>query len=129
MRLDLGGLEELSDPTPDQVAHYLRYMPVESPFINLQRCEGQFIQAVIEEGHYRVEYREQDAQWFVKTDYKNACELFWCFMDESCELANETKWTRLTALNTPWHPLAVILLIFLIVAGMVLGVCVEFGLL
>lgn len=129
MRLDLGGIEAIDDPTPDQVAHYLQFMPAESPFIVLERREGDFIQALIEEGKYRVEYKENKSQWFVIVGYEKARDLFWCYMDESCELAEATAWTRLTALNTPWHPAAVIGLILLIVCFTIFAVCNELGLL
>lgn len=128
MKLNLGGLETIDSPTPEQVGHYLRFMPAESPFVVLECMEGVFIQAVIEDDLYRVEYRENEVQWFVQTDYEKACELFWCFMDESCDLARSTDWKKLTAFNTPWHPAAVIGLVALITAGTVFAVLAELGL-
>ncbi len=127
MKLSLGELETISDPTPEQVSHYLQFMPAESPFIILESQENHFIQAIVEDGSYRVEYKDGRSQWFVKADYAKARELFWCFMDQACDISRADEWKKLTALNTPGHPAVVILLIILTIAGIVLGICVEFG--
>ena len=129
MKLDLGGQEEIDGPTVEQVEHYLRFMPAESPYIVLEEAEGVFIQAIIEEEAYRVEHRRDDQQWLVKTNYERACELFKCFMDPRCAVGREAQWKKLTALNTPWNTPVLVILIILIVSLTILGVLVEFGLL
>ena len=131
MELDLGGLETITGPTPEEVLHYLRHMRVDSPFIVLSKDEGSFIQAVYESknSRYRVEYKQDGRQFVVKTDYEHAASIFLCWMDDSCEIKEQASWKKLTVFNTPFHPITVGLACILASVVIVLTVLDELGLL
>ena len=111
MELDLGGIETLDSPTSDDVRHYLRYMPAESPFVILSDGTG-FIQAAHTGAEYRVEYCTggTDWQYYCLVDYETACELFLAFHAGNTGYRSSVEWRQLkprTIWNTPGHPVAV----------------------
>lgn len=130
MELDLGAVDRIVNPTSEDVAHYLRFMPVQSPFVVLSRDDATFIQAVFEAraSRYRVEYKCDGVTGFILADYRTAIDLFLCYMDEQCELAEQAKWKRLTVWNTPGHPLAIGIACTLLFVLIILGLGVGLGL-
>lgn len=129
MQLELGDVEVIQDPSADDVRHYLRFMPVESPFVILQRKPECFVQAIFEGDNYRVEYRRGESSWFLKARYEIAVEVFLAFLEDENGVREGWEWKKMTVLNTPGHPAVIILLIVLLVASIVFTVCGEFGLL
>lgn len=95
MRLDLGGIETIANPTPEQVAHHLQFIPAESPYIILERGEGEFVQACVEAGQYRVEYKENDLQWFVFVEYEKALSIFEIFLTNAGDISDMARWKKL----------------------------------
>lgn len=125
MKLDLGGQETISDPTPEQVAHYLRFTPAQSPFIILDRCEGEFVQAIAEEDVYRVEYKQDEIQWFTDVDYDKAVSIFDAFLHESGNIHEMAAWEKLD-LSYPAATKWIVLVFVLIMLGFLgLGVWLE----
>ncbi|MEM6260192.1 MAG: hypothetical protein AAGI37_18100 [Planctomycetota bacterium] len=109
MHLDLGGLETITDPTLDQIAHHLRYMPAESPFIVLDRGQEEFVQATIEAAYYRVEHRKSKLHRFCLVDYKKAVSIFEAFHSHN-SLNELASWKKLYLTNpkaTKWVAISV----------------------
>jgi hypothetical protein len=65
MFLDVGNLQRIDDPTPEQVAHHLRNLPPDAPFLILNADDEQFIQATPAGAAWRVEWRQGTMQRFV----------------------------------------------------------------
>ena len=103
MRLDLGGQETIDDPTPEQVSHYLRFMPAQSPFIVLEHSEGHFIQATIEDDRYRVDHCEGGSHRYVKADYAKADAMFFAFLNGDTDIREKESWERLYLLLSLIH--------------------------
>jgi hypothetical protein len=104
MYLNVGHVERIEDPSADQVAHSLRFLPPAAPFLILSASDHVFIQAMPQGGAYRVEYRAGDHKGFVNVSLEKASELFLGFrgVPESVEAA--TKWRRISVFNDPTFP-------------------------
>ena len=124
MKLDLGGIDAIEHPTVDDIHHYLKFMPTESPFIVLSDGD-QFIQSVYDNLDYRVEYRDDNGrQFFATTDYETAVTLFVSFLmgDDNYRSAVTWKRLRLSACTTPYRPYAVGLVCILLALGIVIAI-------
>jgi hypothetical protein len=124
MKLDLGGRDAIEQPTVDDIRHYLKFMPIESPFIVLSDGD-RFIQSVYENRGYRVEYRDDDGrQFYATTEYEPAVTLFVSFLTGDDDYLSAVAWKRLrlSAWTTPNHPYAVGLLCILLVLAVVIAV-------
>lgn len=131
MELDLGGIEKIAAPSAEDLKHYLRYMPVESPWIVLADSDESFIQAIYDHGsdRYRVEYKRSGKQFFVLEEYEKAVLLFTCFLEDECQVEHQAEWKKLTVFNAPSHPIAVGLACILLISFIVLAILNELGLL
>jgi hypothetical protein len=65
MFLDVGNLYRIDNPTPGQIAHHLRNLPAEAPFLILNADDRQFIQAMPAGDGFRVEWRQEAEQRFM----------------------------------------------------------------
>ncbi|HUT88109.1 MAG TPA: hypothetical protein VMY37_01310 [Thermoguttaceae bacterium] len=124
MKLDLGGIDAIDNPTADDIHHYLKFMPTESPFVVLSNGD-QFIQSVYQGSDYRVEYKSDDGtQFFATTDYETAVKLFVSFLARDGNYRSAVAWKRLrlSAWTTPNHPCAVSALCVLLIIGIVIAI-------
>ena len=94
MRLDLGNVQIIQNPSADELRHYLRFMPAEAPFIILEAAQEYFLQATCEWGGYYVEYRENGRAFCATMKYEDAAIAFELFRigDESFKTA--IPWSR-----------------------------------
>jgi len=121
MKLDLGGIDVIDEPTAEDIRHYLKFMPAESPFVILSKGD-EFIQSLYENVDYRVEYKDDDGrQYFAATDYETAVTLFESFLAGTEDYRSAVAWKRLhlSAWTTPNRPFAVGLLCVLLVIALV----------
>ena len=121
MELSLGGIETIVDPSLADVRHYLKFMPVESPFVILSDGD-RFMQSIYDGTQYRVEYRHgnEEKQYYCLTDYEKTCELFAEFLSGSDDYETAVDWNRVrpkTIWNTQNHPAVLIILCVLVVIG------------
>ena len=65
MFLNVGDRERIDDPTPEQIAHHLRNLPADAPFLILNADDEQFIQTTPAGDVFRVEWRQEATQRFM----------------------------------------------------------------
>jgi len=126
MILDARNVERIENPTAEQVEHYLRFMPPQAPFVILSASEGRFIQAAFVDDAYRVQYREGGRQSFAKVPIDDAVKLFEAYRIGDASFKDAVSWRRLTVLNDPHHPAAMIVLVALMLCGIVFAVWSAF---
>lgn len=100
MELDLGGQETINSPSPDDIRHYLKYMPAESPFIILSDSTS-FMQSLYTGTQYQVEYSLDNGQnhYYCLVDYETGCDLFLDFLAGRSDYQTSVEWKRLSARN------------------------------
>ena len=124
MELILGDVNTVENPSVDDIRHYLQFMPTECPFVILSD-EEEFIQCVYEDFSYRVEYQNKDGkQYFTKTDYQMAVQLFLSFLARDNKYRTTVPWQRLklSVWTTPYHPYAIVLLCAILIGFIVLAI-------
>ena len=84
------------------------------------------MQAAFVDDAYRVEYREGGRQYFAKVSYEQATRLFEAYRIGDASFKDAVPWRRLTVLNDPHHPAAMIVLIALMLCGIVFAVWSAF---
>ena len=130
MELDLGGDETVENPSVEDVRHYLKFMPVESPFVILSDGDA-FIQTIHKSTGYRVEYKDgNDVQFYCNADYEFACDLFASFLAGRDDYKTATEWKLLKSPSiwtTPNHPVVIIILCVLLLGWIALAVWQAFN--
>jgi hypothetical protein len=117
MILDVGNVARIENPSAEQVERYLRLISPQSPFVILSASEERFIQAILCDDGYRVEYREEDRQYFADVPFEQAARLFEAYRVGDTAFKDAAEWRRLTMLNGSHHPAVLIVLIALIICG------------
>jgi hypothetical protein len=103
MFLNIGNLQSIDDPTPEQIAFRLRNLPADAPFLILDADQEHFIQAMPVRGVFRVEWRQEGQQRFMLVPLERAEEALQAFRrwDEPALMA--FPWKRLTVFNDPYR--------------------------
>jgi len=124
MKFDLGGIDAIESPTADDIRHYLKFMPAESPFVVLSHGD-QFIQSIYDGSGYHVEYKSDDGrQFYAATDYETAVKLFMSFLARDGTYRSAVPWKRMRpSARTAMAGLLCVLLI----AGLVIAIWSAFN--
>ncbi len=115
MNLEVGNVERIEDPSGEQVDHYLRFMPPHAPFIILTAGENFFMQAIVAEDGYRVEYREGKCQFYANVSLEQASALLEAFRQGDDQFRKMAAWHRLGVLNDPYSLVPVVIVVLLLV--------------
>ena len=122
MTLEIGNVERIENPSPDQVRHFLRFMPASAPYVILSSGDDSFIQAAPDGDDYRVEYRLDGRQYFARVPFEQAAELFEAFRAGDDTYRHAAPWRPLTVMNNPRHPAVLVGLVLIIVLVAVLQI-------
>ncbi len=97
MQLNLGNIERIETPSEDDIRHYLKFMPVESPFVILSNDRDEFIQAIYNGEEFHVEYSLDNGvnQFYALVDYETTCNLFLDFSLGQCDYQIAVNWNIL----------------------------------
>lgn len=101
MFLDVGNQQRFDNPTPEQVCHALRNLPMDAPFLILDADDEQFVQAAPEGGGWRIEWRQEGEQRFMIASLQRVEEVFAAFLRWDEPALTLLPWKRLTLWNDP----------------------------
>ena len=122
MLLEVGNAKRISDPTPEQIDHYLRFMPPQSPFLILSAATDRFMQATPAGDLYRVELRQGKRQYYAHVSLEAAARLFQTFGRGDQAAAPGVAWRRLRVFNDPYNPAVLAAWVALLIGLAVIGV-------
>jgi hypothetical protein len=105
MILDVGNVLRIEAPSPDQVRHHLRNLPLEAPFLILsdEDDHDRFIQTRPYSGGYRVEWRDRAERRHALVTLDRAEDLLCAYLrrDEPA-LRGGAEWRALRWYNDPY---------------------------
>jgi hypothetical protein len=127
MTLEIGDAEKIQNPTGEQIRHYLKFMPPAAPFVILSADESRFMQAVAIADEYRVEYRDEQGQWWAQVPYEQAAALFEQYGAGDNGFRSAVAWRRMNAVELGSNKvvIAMLALIILAIAAYVTVVMLE----
>ena len=108
--LEIGAVEKITDPSAEQISHYLRLMPPTSPFLILSREFNTFMQAAPAGDRYRLEDRQDGRQRFVIVPVNEADRLLQLYRADDPSFAQSAAWRKLSVWNDPYSSASLILL-------------------
>jgi hypothetical protein len=127
MTLEIGDAEKIQNPTAEQIRHSLRSVPPAAPFIILFADDIHFMQAAPEGDEYRVEYRDDQGQWYVEVPYETAAALLEQYRAGDAGFRTAAAWQRMSAVEVGSSKLVVAMLVLIMIAAAAYAAVVMLG--
>jgi hypothetical protein len=102
MFLDIGNIERIDDPTPEQISARLRDLSNGGQFLILDADAEHFIQASQVRDAIRVEWLQEGEQRFMVVSLSLAIEAFDAFRRWDEAALQSFTWRRVTPWNDPY---------------------------
>jgi hypothetical protein len=102
MHLDVGNLHRLDNPTPEQIAHHLRNLPADAPFMTLHAAQQRYLEVTPFKAGLLVGWHEANQHRHLRATLETAEAAFWGFLRSDEQFLRSLPWRCVRWFSDPF---------------------------